>query len=276
MKAWISFAMAAFCAGMTMAQTRSNARGKGAAAGGEDTRDQTIVIKEITGVGGDSDYLATAPQTSDKWKMKLNHKDTYKTGNNKVGWHFFEVAYKVGSIGTDASGAKKPILVLPEVEVTYALLYDMTKAKHAAGVASRAKAAGGAIGWDNPKQLYPLLTETITYTNITPDREHYAAVCVPPSFVASYGTPMVFSVQIKVNGVQQGDIKTEVVGGAKIGTNELATILKDKATGKPAAWWERIQNLSDSVFKVDGILRDRSETPFIMVGDLYYDQVKTK
>ena len=46
--------------------------------------------------------------------------------------------------------------------------------------------------------------------------------------------------------------------------------------GKPSAWWERIENLTQSVVKREGILRDRSATPFVMAGDAFYDQVKTK
>lgn len=274
MKAWMVFAVAALCAGGTMAQQRA-ARG---ARGGEAKPDQVIRISEISGVGGDSDYLAQPPQTDAKWKLKVNHKDTYRKDQAK-GWHYFEVAYQVANIGTDASGAKKPVLALPEVEITYALLYDMTKSKVAASVARNAQKAGGAIGWDNPRQLYTLLTETVTYTTVTPGREHYAAVCVPPSFVAVYGDPIVFSVQIKVNGEQQGEIATEAVGGAKVGGNDIAGILKEKGPdgkARNAAWWERIQNLTEAVTKQEGILRDRSSTPFALAGDAFYDQVKTK
>lgn len=275
MKAWMFFAAVALCAGSTMAQRAARGAARG---GGEAKPDQVIRISEISGVGGDSDYLAEAPQTDAKWKLKVNHKDTYRKDSAK-GWHYFEVAYQVANIGTDGSGAKKPVLALPEVEITYALLYDMTKSKLAASVARNAQKAGGAIGWDNPKQLYSLLTETVTYTTITPGREHYAAVCVPPSFVAVYGVPIVFSVQIKVNGEQQGEIATQAVGGAKVGGNDIASILKARGPdGKVAnaAWWERIQNLTDAVIKQEGILRDRSLTPFVMAGEQFYDQVKTK
>ena len=120
-----------------------------------------------------------------------------------------------------------------------------------------------------------LLTETVTYTSITPNREHYAAVVVPPSSVAVYGKPMVFSVQIKVDGIQQGEIFTQAVGGAKIDGKEIASLLVGPKKEK-VAWWESIQNKAPSVTKVEGILRDRSNSPFVMVGDMYYDQVKSK
>lgn len=258
---------AVLCAGEAMAQGRRG--GANGGAGGK-SDGAMIVIREITGVGGDSDYTVVAPQVDEKFKKKVNHTDTYKKDSVK-GWHYFEVAYQVKN-GDPV--AKKPILVLPEVEITYALLYDMKKSKIAASVAQNAKKAGGAIGWDDPKQLYSLITETFTYTSITPGREHYAAVCVPPSSVAVYGEPILFSVQIKVNGVQQGEIKTELAGGAKIDDKDLKGLVVEN--GKPSAWWERIENLTQSVVRREGILRDRSATPFVMAGDAFYDQVKTK
>ncbi len=268
MKAWMLVALTLVCAGGAYAQGRSR--------GGSAQPNQMIRIKEISGVGGDSDYTTAAPQVDAKWKKKINHTDNYQKDNAK-GWHYFEVAYQVANIGTDASGAKKPVLAIPEVEITYALLYDMKQSKIAAGVARNAQKANGAIGWDNPKQLYSLLTTTVTYTSITPGREHYAAVCVPPSAVAIYGDPMVFSVQIKVDGVQQGEIVTQAAGNAAVDGKKLDSILEERGPdGKPtaAAWWERIENLSESVVRREGILRDRSMTPFVMAGDQYYDQVK--
>ncbi len=271
MKACLVVMVAALCVTSVMAQGR---RGRAKAGGGDMPKGQVIKISEITKMGGENDYLAEAPQVEAKWKLKINHKDTYKKDSAK-GWHFFEVAYHVGNVGTDSSGAKKPILNLPEVEITYALLYDMKKSKIASSVYNNAKKAGGAIGWDDPKQMNILLTETYTYTDITPGREHYAAVCVPPSFVAIAGQPVMFSVQIKVDGELQGEIATEVAGGAKVGDKEVAGLVAGKK-GEDAAWWERIQNLSDAVTKREGILRDRSMSPFSLVGDQYYDQVKSK
>ena len=92
--------------------------------------------------------------------------------------------------------------------------------------------------------------------------------------MAVYGDPILFSVQIKVNGVQQGEIKTELSAGAKIDDKDLKGLVVEN--GKPSAWWERIENLTQSVVKREGILRDRSATPFVMAGDAFYDQVKTK
>ncbi len=272
LKVWFVFAVMVLCATSVMAQGRGRRGSKGGASAEKKT-DQVIQITEITGVSGDSDYLAEVPQEVEKWKLKINHKDTFKK-NGVKGWHYFEVAYQVANAGTDSAGKKKPILALPEVEVTYAVLYDMMKSKHAQSVYKNAQKAGGAIGWDDPKTKYVMLTDTVTYLDITPGREHYAAVCVPPSFVAMAGEPILFSVQIKVDGVQQGEIKTELQGGAKIDGKEIAGLAK--AEGDAAVWWERIQNLTDAVQKRDGILRDRSQTPFVMAGDNYYDQVKAK
>ncbi|MDO5462264.1 MAG: hypothetical protein Q4F99_02090 [bacterium] len=263
MKKWMFFTMIALCATCAMAQKKS----KGSAM----KEGQVIAIEEISGVGGDSDYTVAAPQASPKFKKYINHTSDYSDDSVK-GWHYFEVAYEVGSTGIDKDGAKKPILVIPEIEVTYALLYDMSKSKLASAVKGQAAKAKGAIGWENPKEMYSLFTTTITYTTITPKRSHYAAVCLPPSAVAVYGEPIAFSVQIKVDGVQQGNIETVFKGDAKVAGKSLKDIAYDK--NGPCAWWERIENLTDAVVKRDGILRDRSATPFALAGDMYYDQVK--
>lgn len=273
MKSWMMVLLVALCASTVLAQGRRSRNGGAAKESAEPG--QMLEIKEITTLGGDSDYLAPAPSTDEKWKLKINHSDNYKK-DGVNGWHYFEVAYDVARIGTNASGKKLPILVIPEVEITFAVLYDMKQSKLAASTKAMADKAGGAIGWEKPSQLNTLLTETITYTSITPGRKHYAAVCVPPSSVAVYGKPVIYSVQIKVDGIQQGDIVTEAVKGAKIDGKEIGGLLTGEVRGKkaPIAWWESILNKAPSVTKVDGILRDRSATPFIMVGDMFYDQVK--
>ena len=272
MRAGLMMVLALVCVGSLQAQRPASASGRDGARPKAEA--SMLRIREITGVGGNSDYTVVAPQVEEKWKKKINHSSSYAKDSVK-GWHFFEVAYQV----RDADASGKPIFVLPEVEITYALLYDMHRSKRVAGVMTRAKKAGGAVGLDNPKQLYSLFTETFTYTSITPGRDHYAAVCVPPSAIAVYGEPLLFSVQIKVNGVQQGDIETQAVGGAAIDGKELEKILVAKGSdGKahPTAWWEQIENLSNAVVKRDGILRDRSATPFALAGDMYYDQVKAR
>ncbi len=272
MRAGLWMVLALVCAGSLQAQRSANTAGNGSARPKAEA--SMLRIRDITGVGGDSDYTVAAPQVEEKWKKKINHSSSYAKDSVK-GWHFFEVAYQVRE--ADATG--KPIFVLPEVEITYALLYDMHRSKRASAVATRAKKAGGAVGWDNPKQLYSLFTETFTYTSITPGRDHYAAVCVPPSAIAVYGEPILFSVQIKVNGIQQGEIETQAVGGATLDGKKLEPLLFAKgADGKahPVAWWEQIENASNTVVKRDGILRDRSATPFALAGDMYYDQVKAR
>lgn len=276
MKSWIMVFLVALCATSVMAQSRGgkkSAKGGVAAATGKTEPNQMLIIKEVTPLGGDGDYELRAPSAAktEKWKLKINHSDSYEKDDAK-GWHYFEVAYRVNKAGTDESGKKLPIVAIPEVEITYAILYDMSASKLVMGQKQNAKKAGGAIGWEDPETLYPLLTETLTYTSITP-REHYAAVCVPPSSVAVYGKPIAFSVQIKVDGVQQGEIYTALASGAAVEGKTLDKLVSD---GKHnVAWWEIIRNKSEKVFPVRGILRDRSQTPFIMYGDLYYDQVKT-
>lgn len=270
MKSWMMVLLVALCAGTVFAQGKT--RGKG----GDSKKEpgQMLKIKEISGVAGDSDYLVKeAPQLDAGWKLKINHSDSY-TKDSAKGWHYFEVAYDVDKIGIDASGKKLPVMVIPEVEITYALLYDMAGSKLASSVKQNAKKAGGAIGWDKPSCVYTLMTETVTYTSITP-RQHYAAVCVPPSSVAVYGKPLLFSVLIKVDGIQQGEIFTQVAAGATVDGKDIRPLVVG-GKGEKLPWWESIQNKSESVNKVEGILRDRSLTPFIMYADKYYDQIKVR
>lgn len=276
MKSGMLVIFAVLCAGSVVAQGR---RGGARGAGGSAAQDGCISLIDITDVTGDKNYTMPAPQVTDAVKTNVKHKDAYKKFGVD-GWHYFDVAYKVSNIFVD-SGSKKPILVLPEVEITYALLYDITKSdsKDTKFAIANMGKAHGAVGLESTKAQYALFTETFTYADITPNREHYAAVCVTPGAAAAYGKPVVFSVQIKVNGEKQGEIMTRAMGGVKVGGKDLAGLLKEKGPdGKEvnAAWWERIQNLTDAVAKQDGVLRDRSATPFALAGDVYYDQIKTK
>ncbi|MEG1480163.1 MAG: hypothetical protein RSD41_04075 [Kiritimatiellia bacterium] len=280
MKAWMIFLMAALVSSGVMAQRGSRVTSGGAAKNAKAMKaEQYIRITDATTVGGENEYSAVPPQTAEDIKTKVKHRDSWKKDGVK-GWHYFDIAYEVADRGVDASGKLQPILVLPEVEITYALLYDMSRSKLAGQVLKNAAKAGGAIGWEDAKaQRFVLLTETVTYQNIIPNREHYAAVCVPPAFVVAFGLPVCFSAEIKVNGVRQGEIMTRASSGTKIGENELASLLVEKSEGGkpvPSAWWERIQNLSSAVGKQMGVLKDRSATPFALTGDYYYDQVKSK
>lgn len=273
MKTWMVLLIAVLSAGSVVAQSRSS---RNSSRNSKDAKpNQVIRIKDISPVNGKSDYVPRdIPSMSPKFKVSLNHTDSY-TKEGVDNWHYFEVAYQVSNGGTDDAGKKKPILEIPEVDITYALLYDMSKSKHASTVHGQAEKAGGAIGWEKPSQIYTLLTETVTYTSITPGRDHYAAVCVPPSFAVVHGEPIVFSVQISVDGVQQGEIYTKALGSAEIGGKKLEPLLFDKEK-KPLPWWETIENKTDAIVRQTGVLRDRSLTPFLLFGDQFYDQIKTK
>lgn len=273
MNKWFLMFAVALCAGMTFAQGRAPSKKPS-------KPNQMIEIKEITSLGGESDYLVS--YGPGKGEVKIKHDSSFKKARIK-GWHYFEVAYEVGRTGTDNSGKTVPVLVVPEVEITFALLYDMTDSEIFPGVvkgAQKMKSKEG-IGWEDfAKQQYALFEKTVTYTTIIPGKTHYAAVCVPPAAVGVYGKPIMFSVQIKVDGTAQEyefsgksqDVKTEVAAGAKVGTKDLKGLAM--VDGKFSAWWERIQNLSDAVVKVENVLRDRSQTIFFTQGDEYYDQVK--
>lgn len=273
MNKWFLMFAVALCAGMTFAQGKAPSKKSS-------KPNQMIEIKEITPLGGESDYLVN--YVPGKGEVKIKHDSSFdKLGID--GWHHFEVAYEVGRTGTNRDGKAVPVLVVPEVEVTFAVLYDMTKSKIFAGVskgAQKMKSKEG-IGWEDfAKQKYALFEKTVTYTTIIPGKTHYAAVCVPPAAVGIYGEPIMFSVQIKVDGTAQEyefgnksqDVKTEVTAGAKIAGKDVKGLAM--VDGKFSTWWERIQNLSEAVVKVDNILRDRSQTIFFTQGDEFYDQVK--
>lgn len=271
MNKWFLIVAAALCGGVTFAQSRgSSKRGS--------KPNQVVEIKEITPLGGESDYLVK--YSGGKGEVSIKHDSSFKKAGID-GWHYFEVAYEVGRTGTDGDGKNVPVLVVPEVEVTYAVVYDMTKSKHFAGVvkgAQKMKTKAG-IGWDDfATQKYALFEETVTYTTIIPGKTHYAAVCVPPAAVGVYGEPLAFSVQIKVDGVAQEygndgqTVMTSAVSGAKLDGKDMKSLLM--VDGKFTTWWERIENLTDAVVKVENVLRDRSQTLFFIQGDEFYDQVK--
>lgn len=264
MKHWFIAVAAVLAAGTVFAQRNAKKSAEGSGL---------INIIDITDVKNEGDYSMMPPLVSQDLKTKIQHRDSWRKESNLRGWHYFEVAYAVGDVYTDDAGKKMPVLALPEVTITYALLYDMTKSQLASrtyGIMKKAKSP--AVGWDNPNVRYALLIKEITYVNITPNREHYAAVCVPPAFAVTYGLPICYSVRISVNGEPQGPIVTKAAPGAKVDGKPLAPLLvKD---GEPTAWWETIRNLSDAVDTRDGVLRDRSLTPFSLAGDEYYDPVK--
>lgn len=264
MKHWIIAAAAVLAAGTLCAQR--NARNAKEGEG-------LVKIIDITDVKNEGDYSAMPQLASQDIKTKIQHRDSWRKESNLRGWHYFEVAYSVDDVYVDESGKKMPVLALPEVTVTYAILYDMTKSQLASrtyGIMKKAKSS--ALGWEDPNVRYALLVKEITYVNITPGREHYAAVCVPPAFAVTYGLPICYSARISVNGAPQGPIVTKIAPGAKVDGKALAPLLtKD---GEPTAWWESIRNLTDTVETRDGVLRDRSMTPFALSGDEYYDPVK--
>ena len=72
MKIWMLLAVTLVCAGGAYAQGRSSRGGSSAQP------NQMIRIKEISGVGGDSDYTTAAPQVDAKWKKKINHTDNHR------------------------------------------------------------------------------------------------------------------------------------------------------------------------------------------------------
>ena len=265
-KSWLMLALAFLCVGSVMAAPRSGAS--------KMKPGQVVRIKEVTDVNGKNNYLISAKDVPKVGapRFSVSHSDSYLKDSVK-GWHYFDVAYDVATVMTDKGGTKKYVMMLPEVQITFAAIYDMTKSKLAGRAIGPAKQGAQIVGWDNPKeQQYAVFTSTYTYQNVTAGRMHYAAVCVHPGLTAVYGEPIAFSAAISFDGELQ-EIKTSFSGKAKLEGKALPQLLF-KGRDEPLAWWESAAGSWKSVIMCEGALRDRSLTPFSMVDDQYYDQIK--
>lgn len=276
--------MSALGASALMAQGRQEGR-QGTAQSEQKT---VITITEMSNVQAETDYLIKLKDSGldDKFKVRLTHSDDF-TKDLVSGWHAFEVEYNVAPVDPKTGD---PVLMLDEVEITFALLYDGTHSKYfssrmAAFQRERNKDKPvRVVGMERPDAIYSLVSETITYTTITSGRKHYAMAMVSPGAAAAYGLPIAFSVQIKVNGVQQGQIKTYAKWGNTLkgvldptANNKEGTLEELLGTPKqPKPWWENIENRSKKVVRRVGVLRDISQTPFCLKGVKYFDQPKLK
>ncbi|MEG1787640.1 MAG: hypothetical protein RR133_01080 [Kiritimatiellia bacterium] len=195
-----------------------------------------------------------------------------------TGWHHFDVVYEVTGETIDR---RPSVNKIPEITITYALLYDMSKSKLLTQLLMNAAKADCKVDWylediKNP-HYYVMVTRTITYQNIAHGQEHRARVCVPPSFIVAYGLPVCFSAELKMNGKRQGEVMTQMCSGVKIEEHKLSSLLVEKnAKGEstPSAWWKSIRTISSTVGERLDVLQDRSMTPFYMFNDFDYNQVK--
>ncbi len=133
---------------------------------------------------------------------------------------------------------------LEEVQITYSVLTETPKP---------ANPAQAALA---PKEKFSFYTTQETYTDVVKG-EHYAGVVLSPILVERYGKPLLFGVEISVNGKSQG-MKTE-----------------GKVTGIDTAkdWWRSDAMRQDFVAPRDG-LKDRSRTLWAVINADDYETVK--
>ncbi len=273
MKQMMFILMAIFVAGSVSAQQRKG--GKTPPKPG-----QYLRIADVTDIKSDNAYTVETPQQG-TIKTTVARNESWKKQKTDVrGWHCFEVAYDVANIAADDVGKPVPVFVLPEVTVRVAALYDMSKSRQATMAVDRMKKAKRpAIGIDDIKTKYILLTRDFTYVNISANLQHYAAIMVPPTFAIAYGYPICLSFEILVNGERQGEIVTKLAPNATVDGKPLKGLVEQKGAkgdAVPTAWWDEILTKSESVARREGILRDRSETPFALADADYYDMLKLR
>lgn len=134
---------------------------------------------------------------------------------------------------------------IEELQITYAVLAEVPR-----GVAGRPGA---------PKEQYSLYILQETYTEIAKG-QHFASITLPPTAIIRFGRPILFGVEITVNGRVQGVQTTGSVKGIDI-------------RAKPD-WWRGEQMRSEAVAQRNGYLKDRSRTPWAIINPDDYETVK--
>lgn len=275
--AWV-FCVVSLCAVTAFAQGRPR-RGAAAAAasgGDSDTEGQVLRIEKITQIANKAQYeLAWEGQNEMKKNIGVNGRKDNVSKDEKEPWHYFEVSYSVPKWGdTKTLKNEKQAYILDEVEITFSLVYDTKtcpKCVEAKNVLKKVEPFGAV------KTRYVMFTKTFTYLGITPGREHYAGVVLPPAVPYLYGLPCVFSVEIKYGGVRQGQIATLVSQAADKDAVNFNEFCFEKNPKNPKDkrgkdWW--VDGDPEKITVVEGLMKDRSQTPFAIYSPEYYDMVK--
>lgn len=253
-------------------------------------KNQVAYINDMTELKGDKDYRVELATRGFELSKRLSLSKSREKIDNKYEkemWDYFEVEYFVVDEVPTIDGEKKsivPVYGLKEVEITFALLYDANEYNLSQFKTMKKDVKPYGL---NEFNRYTVMSRTITYVGITADRYHYAAIAMPHMGYL-YGNPILFSVQIKVDGVNQGDLQTRfkmpTASGSASGliTKDVMTkaLLGPTATaGKPTAdwlvWWED-QTITGGRLTVvnDDLIKDRSQTPFVVLSPEFYDMVK--
>lgn len=180
----------------------------------------------------------------ERQKMTNLGKDTYQRVRGVTGgasakareWGVFDVVYRLNTA---------PLWV-DEVIVTYTVMLRQNGN------------ADEKAGLQDPKQDVSLLRLSVAYANLDGDRqvEHRAGVIVEPDVLARYGRAIGFAVQISIGGKE---VASEGFGD-------------DILRGREKWWLDPKIIDSPIVVKRDGLLLDRTKTPFALMDIDSYDR----
>ncbi len=260
-------------------------------------KDQFAYITALTAVTSERDYRIELPNARafELPKTLTVNKKREKPSKSfdATLWDYFEIEYAVSTLTAIKDGARTKkdtlsVYALPEVEITYAILYDSNANSNNPYFAKMSKLPQKPALADSFGR-YTLFTRTYTYLGVTPGRKHYAAVAMHHMGFL-YGNPILFSAQIKVNGIKQGEIAYSVDFGALKAKGNPEGVLTEaiahkalfaktseigKKTLDVLPWWE-----SGAIIDLPGLktntdmIKDRSLTPFVLYAPENYNMVK--
>lgn len=214
------------CAASAQAQgMRSSGSTVGRAAAGAAGSDIVARITSMTKPDRSTKEFPTVQTSPNQKKLR---------GSKGREWAVLDVAYETAPEWID------------EIQITYSVLTETPKPANAAQAAF------------TPKERFSFYTIQESYVNVAKG-EHYASVVLPPAAITRYGKPILFGVEISVNGKSQG-MKTE---GRVVGID----------TVKTPDWWRSDAMRQDFVASREG-LKDRSRTPWAVINADDYETVK--
>jgi hypothetical protein len=109
------------------------------------------------------------------------------------------------------------------------------------------------------KPAYSLFKKRVTYRDIARGRDHMATVYLRPVDLLKYGQVVAAAAELSFN-TEQG---------------EVTVPLQDTATRLPERWWSNPQVVESATVAVrDGLLLDRSQTPFSVINTDDYEVIQ--
>ncbi len=109
------------------------------------------------------------------------------------------------------------------------------------------------------RPAYSLFKKRVTYRDIARGRDHMATVYLRPVDLLKYGQIVAAAAELSFN-TEQG---------------EVTVPLQDTATRLPERWWANPQVVESATVAVrDGLLLDRSQTPFSVINTDDYEVIQ--